>query len=642
MQMIVEELATSLKVWAEGCQAIQAREAIPISMPDRSNSNEQIDDIFFARGLDLTSLSGKDTLTMAGYQELQTGTLRNSFYTSIFARHTDVRDVQFRIVTRGDFEVTLFSSATNSGVKNLKKLTIKSSEDGEPVTTTARVRLEGEAGKNARLFWSGVALHDNAQILDASWDAIAPSTVDGKMLVVLRTFGRTLDILDLLASFEEQSQGNPAYQRALRNIKFVVLDTSAGLTPESYSLCSSFEHVDSFAFEGPNMGGGGNMSQILLVIEDAVERSGVSIDEMLLLDDDLSISMETLYRHWASVLFRTDNTLFTLPVFTKSEPRRMWEDGAFWGRFLDADCQPDRKSIAPRLIRHNYQFEGYKHLDELAVPNYPEYCTFIFLSLPYTQFKKLGFPLAFFLRGDDIEYSLRHNRSGGKIMSNPNLTAWHEPAHSYGQEYMSISHGIIINMAYGQDKADDFVSFFQKRALAHTSVSDARGIELYTEVLRDLNSRDVFLEHNFKDHYVQKLGFFKKFDAEYEHLPAEVQRDVIAKAEKRGQPIVRSGFLYMPVAAQSEIAQVMLENPHTETVRLYRTKDKENLTALTKALSAFYAALAQFDAEYDAIKAHYGERVERSTGRTFWLDEMEVSKGDLRILARSEFLAAAE
>jgi len=378
------------------------------------------------------------------------------------------------------------------------------------------------------------------------------------------------------------------------------------------------------------------------IIEDAVGRSGVSIDEMLLLDDDLSISMETLYRHWASVLFRTDNTLFTLPVFTKSEPRRMWEDGAFWGRFLDADCQPDRKSIAPRLIRHNYQFEGYKHLDELAVPNYPEYCTFIFLSLPYTQFKKLGFPLAFFLRGDDIEYSLRHNRSGGKIMSNPNLTAWHEPAHSYGQEYMSISHGIIINMAYGQDKADDFVSFFQKRALAHTSVSDARGIELYTEVLRDLNSRDVFLEHNFKDHYVQKLGFFKKFDAEYEHLPAEVQRDVIAKAEKRGQPIVRSGFLYMPVAAQSEIAQVMLENPHTETVRLYRTKDKENLTALTKALSAFYAALAQFDAEYDAIKAHYGERVERSTGRTFWLDEMELSKGDLRILARSEFLAAAE
>jgi len=79
MQMIVEELATSLKVWAEGCQAIQAREAIPISMPDRSNSNEQIDDIFFARGLDLTSLSGKDTLTMAGYQERQTGTLRKSF-----------------------------------------------------------------------------------------------------------------------------------------------------------------------------------------------------------------------------------------------------------------------------------------------------------------------------------------------------------------------------------------------------------------------------------------------------------------------------------------------------------------------------------------------------------------------------------
>lgn len=632
MNIIFKALARSLKNWSDRCRPIEIQDVIPLAYLDRSNVNSQIVDLFFVEEANHRAPADESEIELRAYEELQTGTLRNSFYTGIHKRHGKVRQLQFSIKVAGAMEIVVFCVGSGKDIIRLKSITTQVSEDGSPRTYTAQIQLEGEIPPDARLFWWAIALHDCARIIDASWDAIAPCRSEGRMLVVLRTFGRTDDILGLLSSFNRQASSNSGYRRALRNIHFVVLDTSNGLKEDSYGLCERLDNLNCFVLEGPNMGGGGNMSQVLLAIESAVEQSGVKVDEMLLLDDDLSISMETLYRHWASTLFRSDNTLFTLPVFTKTDPRRMWEDGGFWGRFLDADHQTDRTAIAPRLLKHNLRFEGYRHLDEMAEANYPEYCTFIFLSLPYSQFEKLRFPLAFFLRGDDIEYSLRHNRAGGGIMSNPNLAAWHEPAHSYGQEYMSIAHGIIINMAYGQDKPDDFLSFFHKRALAHASVYDTLGLRLYTEILRDLNSRDIFLEHGFKDHYVQKLGFFRAFDAQFERLPKDVILQSLDRSNNNAPKIVRHGFLYMPVEAGTDLANVILENPHTGTVRLYRPMDPDNVFAVVLAQSELLAEMVRFREEFEDIKAHYCERIVRSSERQFWLDEMKLQDGGTRIL----------
>src|SRR5208283_4691665 len=105
----------------------------------------------------------------------------------------------------------------------------------------------------------------------------------------------------------------------------------------------------------------------------------------------------------------------------KSEPKRMWEDGGIWGRYSKDMALPERTCPFPRLIRHGFLMEGFDHLDEMAELNYPEYSTFIFYGMPWETFLKLDFPVAFFLRGDDIEYSLRAALRGVRILSNPNL-----------------------------------------------------------------------------------------------------------------------------------------------------------------------------------------------------------------------------
>ncbi|MDQ2095973.1 glycosyltransferase family 2 protein, partial [Rhodalgimonas zhirmunskyi] len=218
-------------------------------------------------------------------------------------------------------------------------------------------------------------------------------------------------------------------------------------------------------------------------------------------------------------------------------------------------------------LRHGQDLGAEGQADRMAALHYPEYSTFIFFGLSYARFRELGYPPAFFLRGDDIEYSLRHGDAGGRCLSNPNLCAWHEPAHSYGQEYMSIAHGVIINMAHGNTSRDDFLRFFQARMMAHGNLYDAQGLRLYGAVLRDLNSRSVFLEHDFASHYIEMLGEFRKFDATYRYLPEELRADLRDNAHERGVRIVEQPFLYPGLYAGAEGGtvpnRVLLENPHT-------------------------------------------------------------------------------
>lgn len=629
MKKLTSALTTALGTWTGNCAPIRKGDPVAIAGLDRSNRNASIDQMFFAEAADHLTGSGNEEIGFFAYEKLNTGTLRNSFFPELFIHHSKIRDLRLHLHMTGAVDVKVECSTRNGPVKTLYRKEIAVPEGLEPGAThevEVDVSLDTGLARHSRLFWQTMALSDETVLHRGEWEAIAPTDTNGRMLVLLRTFGRTADIADLLKSFQEQAGDDHGYRHVLQNTLFVVLDTSNGVTADDYTETEGADLLNTFIFSGPNMGGGGNMSQILLAVQDAVEEADVEIDELLLLDDDLSLSLESLRRHWASTLFRSDDTIFTLPVFMKSEPQKMWEDGAFWGRFLGDDALSDRDTIAPRLLRHNLEFKGFDHVDEMAHAHYPEYSTFIFLSLPYDRFLSLGYPVAFFLRGDDIEYSLRNGVNGGKTMSNPNIAAWHEPAHSYAQEYMSIAHGVIINMAYGQDKVDEFTAFFDSRAKAHICIGDALGVKLYASILRDLVARNVFLEHGFSDHYIAKLKLFKTFDAAFEYIPDDVIDSYAHASERRGGFVGRYAFLYMPLEGHPGLDRVVLENPHTGHRRVYQPHEASNRTEVIAAAAELYSALDEFSTSFGEIRSHYGSRLQRSYTRDFWVEEMAEAK----------------
>lgn len=631
MTDVIKKISASFRRWAERSRPIGRGERIALAGMDCSNANRMIDDLFFYPGPDNVSRSFALSQPLQAHDHLDGGSLRNSFYPEIFLRHSAISRLWLDATIKG--AATLQVSASQLGqpvrILNQKILTVPRGRPGDDVfTTSLPVPLRPGLPDGTRLFWRLQALQDEVEVEDIQWVTQAPRHSDARMLVALRTFGRTQDIVELLENFQAEAErsGAARYRHLLQNTFFLILDTSTGVAPEDYAPLAALSLLNFHAVSGANLGGGGNMSQIMRIFSRAFEAAQMVPDELLLLDDDLNLSLESLYRHWAATMFRTDSTIMTLPVLTKSEPRKMWEDGGFWGRFLGAASTGARTHIAPRLIRHNLMFYGPDHLDLMAVANYPEYCTFIFFSLPWKQFVKLGYPLALFLRGDDIEYSLRNRAlAGGRLISNPNLIAWHEPAHSYGQEYMSICHGIMINMAYGQQRADKFVRFFHQQALRHASLHDTSGLTLYSTILRDLLAKNIFLEHGFARSYIAKLQEFKALDADYEYLPPEVVEGLRHTHNGNGKKLVEHPFIYMSVDGNDDIGAVLLFNPHTKCRRIYRYDDPAIMAAVAHAAAELYALIARFSAEFEDLRAHYVARLERSRHAAFWDEELALN-----------------
>ena len=411
----------------------------------------------------------------------------------------------------------------------------------------------------------------------------------------------------------------------------MLLDTSPGAEAFYGPGESSTEGLNIFVYTGANLGGGGNASAVLSQIKEAVTQAEFPADTILVLDDDLDISIESLFRYWMLRRYQKTSEIVTLPVLMKSEPKRIWEDGGIWGRYSKDKALPDRTCPFPRLIRHGFLMEGFDHLDEMAELNYPEYSTFIFYGMPWETFLKLDFPSAFFLRGDDIEYSLRAAQRGVRILSNPNLLAWHEPAHSYGQEYMAILHGLVINLQYGAEKKEHFLEFFLGRLKTHSAIQDDLGLSVYQWVLETLVEPGKVLGSGFEDHYLKVLAAAKQLDRNF-HPVDEVSIEHLLRFSKAPKMNIRAPYLHMELPPNQDFGVVILENHTSNMVAIYQSDSIEHQLKFAAVAAKFCAALVKFDADFEKISAGWRERLKATSQQSFWSQEAARTAASQRVL----------
>lgn len=616
--MMVQRLAAALGRWAEQTQPIEKGDHVRLHGMDQSNRITDLDDLFFVADDDHFRPQGGAGMHVLNQEILNTGTLRNSFFPQIFNAHCEMLEVDLHLIFQGKFQVVVYQSRQEEDPVPLREFVVSSEEIGSEVHSVCALH---SLARGSRLFWVARALSDASVLFDATWQTRAPLATEGRMVVLIRTYGRTRDVQTLLSRFQDQAGASDCGQM-LGNTFFLVYDASPGLGPQTYADQALNDQLNVFVLYGPNLGGGGNMSLELLALQRAVAASGVTVNELVLTDDDLQLSLESLARNWAATLFRKDAAFHTLPVFMQSQPRRMWEDGGFWGRYTRESPRGQRSSVAPRLLRHARVFKGIDHLDDMARLHHAEYSTFIFLSMPYTRLAQIGFPTAFFLRGDDIEYNLRNAAAGGVTVSNPNMAAWHEPSHSYAQEYMAIAHGVIINMAYGQRKPDDLATFFHARAGVHLALSDVAGLSVYAEALADLVACNRLVQPGFAPHYLAMMARFKSFDAAFSVVPDELVQSLRDSSQREGKETVVAPFLYMETQrSEMPLDQVVLFNPHTDRRCIYDPFDTERLAALSTVAARLYASLSLFIQRFDEVRAHYRQQIAASSSAEFWLDE---------------------
>lgn len=564
----------------------------------------------FAYSAEAARIAGGQPTMLSPGAWVGSGTFRNSFYVEPWAQLTSARDLQLVIDFVGALRVRVTRASRGRPSETLHEINLQSASRTQQVLALGS---PGDSPEASRIFWHVEALDTGAQLFDIAYCASTPPRPDCRLAVLMRTFGRTSDIKALLRRFLDAAAEEPFYAQMLDHMHFWVLDTTAGSETAYGEEWLSDLNID--VVFGPNLGGGGNAGHLIKLFEDACDKSKAPPTEVLILDDDLSLSMESLARYFMFVAYRAQEYLTSLPVLMKSRPTVVWEDGGFWGRlnFHEAGDFSRKRNMFPALLKHGVSLDGFDQLDSFSPLNTCEYSTFIFFGLSLKSLRKIGFPAAFFLRGDDIEMSLRAQEAGLTMITNPNLAAWHEPAHSYGQEYMAILHGIIINLSYGEHGADFYARFFEERMHEHASIDDAVGLYLYRDILTELLDPDSkVLTKQFQHHYLAKLKALGA--AKMTRLPDADRETLERKAREEKTLIVP--FVYPGYQGQlRRFRNVVLVN---HSLRSYREVPPMAMADKVAVMGEYLALLSRLQQEFKAVCERWQKRLKDSASPAFW------------------------
>lgn len=589
--------------------------------------------LFFANNDTGNKSFGHSGVQLDGGDWFGTGTLRNSLFIETISQFTPIRDLSLMVDYQGALTLKLMC-ATHGGqpTETLSEVKLIASERTRYLLN---IGSPTDLPEGARLFWHADALPGGCTVFDAVYcTRTAPKAT--RLAVLLRTFGRTTDVKALLKRFAVAGLQDPFYASIIENMDFWVLDTTAGAEVE-YTR----EWADSLNLRvlvGPNLGGGGNAGHLLKLFDDHCRASHNPPNEVLILDDDLSLSMESLARYYTYTAYRSQELVCSLPIMMKSQPLTVWEDGGFWGRlnFHEGGNYGKERNLFPTLLKHGTKLNGYDKLDDFGPLNTCEYSTFIFFGLSLKTLRKLGYPVCFFLRGDDIELSLRAAEAGVQMITNPNLAAWHEPAHSYGQEYMAILHGIIINLSYSTSDASFYTRFFEERLYEHACLDDLVGIRLYRDVLAELlNPQSQVLTAEFQHHYLAKLK--ELGSVKFMKIP-ERDRDHFEERARENKTLLVP-FVYPGYQKDARKARNVVLINHS--AKAYRELPAVDLTEKASLTAEFVQCIAQLDQRFSQVRAQWQQRLKATGLESFWADIQQRYAAETReIYATTRDLAA--
>ncbi len=580
--------------------------------------------LFFSSDVDMARDFTGGALLLNEGEWISTGTLRNSLFLEPWARLTRLRDLRLWVDCEGALNVKILCARSGKKPRVFKEMHLLSRLRGQHLI---EVGSPSELPENSRLYWSVEALEDNVCLHDVSFVTHSVPLGDCRLMVLLRTYGRTIDAKGILQRFAEAGRHDPFYDSLLEHIHFALLDTTPGCDPEYREPWQQDLNIEIIVSE--NLGGGGNAGHLLKLLDEACRKENRAPTELLILDDDLSISPESLARYFMFCAYRHQEVICSAPVLMKSRPTVVWEDGGFWGRlnFQEGGGFDQKRNLFPNLLKHGLQVDSFDGLDAFNPLNPCEYSTFIFFGLPMTAFRKLGYPASFFLRGDDIEYSLRAQQLSIPLITNPNVTAWHEPSHSYGQEYMAILHGVIINLTYSSHDAGYYVRFFEERLYEHASIEDAVGISLYQDILAQLTDRQSkVLTEEFHQHYADKL---KAFGAIKMVTIQDAERAAFERQAKE------NGVLLVPFiypGYQKDAPKYRSVVVFNQPAKCYRQVTPVPAAQKMQLIKDYLTLLTDFESRFDEIRQHWQQRLAATQTDVYWTSIREKHRAATRTL----------
>ena len=573
------------------------------------------------------SLVTKDKIEMKKWDTCSFATYFNSFSLNKWKYYTQLNSLGLELHLKGTFNVKIYAAALFK-----KKVTVECLEEVNVISDgNEAVQISCGTLQKECIYFTITALESNCEFYGGSYytdieeSALNPVDID----MVMCTFKREpylLRNLALITSFMK----NDAYN-ACGHIHVKIVDNDEGRV-----LREKIQDTDEIhLYPNLNVGGSGGFCRGMM---EALKEGHCT--HILFMDDDVLIQVEALER--------TYNMLRLL---------KKGYDHAFLG---GAMFRLDSKSMqhenrAGFKGNHLVSLKGGLDMNKFKNVLFNEklekvngiYGAWWFCCIPVTVASLNNLPYPFFIRMDDIEYSIRNVDT---VISLNGISVWHEAFDkkysSLMENYFMFRNNMVVNMVHNTGNLKLDLKFFFRRFARDIFRYDYGGAELLLDGVENFLKGPTFYKtvdtikdlkaHGGKQEKQQSMKDISGMDLLENDFKAAIEDIGESKLVKWIRFVTWNGHLLPSIffkpfgyaeygySCNSKMyflkKNVLACSPNFDTgVQLKIKRGK-----FIKLLIRFFKLNIFFVKKYGSLKQEYTREFKTMTSEQFWLDYLKI------------------
>lgn len=411
-----------------------------------------------------------------------------------------------------------------------------------------------------------------------------------------------------------------------------IIDNGRTLDPKGIECDNITVHSNK------NVGGAGGFTRGML----ESLRSKRDVTHVLLMDDDVLILPESIKRTYRllTVLKPAFHKEFISGAMLCYEQMNVQHedvgyvhsDGSYgsWKGGHDFKNTKDILRVVGDYVEKSHMYAGWW------------YC-----CIPVTCIKENGFPLPLFIRGDDVEFSLRNQ---AKFITMNGISVWHMgftyKFNASMELYQVHRNSLILQATTKVCQNIDFISRMKKLFRARILSLDYNGAELILDAIDDFMKGPEWIAQDFGEKIMKEksslneemksLRDYKDVDVNLEEIYYNPPRNPVhtliyrltynghrfcpKRLMKNAPGITVYDWFYSPERNYLR-KQLLAVNPHLKMASM-RLHNKSRYKAMMKR---YKKTLAEYEKNHKKIEESYWNAREELTSEVFWRKYLEIS-----------------
>lgn len=404
-----------------------------------------------------------------------------------------------------------------------------------------------------------------------------------------------------------------------------VIDNGRTLKPEQWNSDKITVHPNK------NVGGAGGFTRGMIESMEQPE----NITHVLLMDDDVIILPESIRRMYYLLRMlkpEFDEYFVSGAMLCYEEMNIQHEDVGFV--HSNGSYGPQKDLLDHTLLKDILE------CDQEWLDRQHMYAGWWFCCIPMQMIQKNGLPLPLFIRGDDVEFSLRNQ---AKFITMNGICIWHMgftyKFNAFMELYQVHRNSLILQAVSGVCQNVNFMNRMIKLFRARMLSLDYNGAELILDAIEDFLKGPEFImqdlgeqimrEKSKKNEKMVDLREFSDLDIDLDEVYQDPPRNFLRKwlyritynghrfcsesRLKEGPGIVAYDWFYSP-EHNFWFKKLLAVNPHLKTgsMRVFNKEKYRELRDRSKLL------FGRYQKERVTIEQKYRDKKEKMTSISFW------------------------